>query len=199
MKFRLINIILGGLSLMSIASCEDSKTYSELLVDERRSVNAYLSGFRVETEIPADTIFETGEDAPYYRIDPDGNVYMQVLEAGALEDRPEDNEPVYFRFMRMDLNAWYTEGWSKEKEEWYGNAESGFGDPTYFLYNNYTLSSSAAYGYGLQLPMQFVGINSRVNLIVKSQYGFTDEISYVIPYTYTISYYPSMIGGGSED
>ncbi len=96
--------------------------------------------------------------------------------------------------MRMDLNTWYTTG----EERWIGNSENMMSDPTYFLYNNYTLASSAYYGYGLQLPMKFVGINSKVNLVIKSQYGFTDEISYVTPYVYSITYYPSMIGGGSE-
>lgn len=184
---------MGGLALLSFTSCDEDKTYAELLRDERRAVNAYLSNNLVVNEIPEDTIFQTGEDAPFYRIDPDGNVYMQVITADSKENRPTDGQPVYFRFMRMDLNSWYTE----DEEYWIGNAENMMADPTYFLYNNYALSSSAYYGYGLQLPMKFVGVNSTVNLVIKSQYGFTDEISYVTPYLYKITYYPSMIGGGS--
>lgn len=185
---------MGGLALMSFNSCDDDKSYADLLRDERRAVNAFLAEQQVINEIPEDTIFITGEDAPFYKLDPDGNVYMQVLIADSKENRPTDGQPVYFRFMRMDLNTLYTEG----EEYWVGNAENMMADPTYFLYNNYTLTSSAYYGYGLQLPMQYVGVNSKVNLVIKSQYGFTDEISYVVPYLYTVTYYPSMIGGGSN-
>lgn len=195
MKFKLFAILLGGMAMMSLVSCNDDASYADLLRDERRACNSYLSNYRIINEIPEDSIFEQGENAPYYRIDADGNVYMQVIYADSKENRPENNEPVYFRFMRLDLNTLYTEG----EEYWTGNAENMLADPTYFLYNNYTLDSSSYYGYGLQLPLQFMGVNSRVNLVIKSQYGLTDEISYVVPYMYQVTYYPSMIGGGSEE
>ena len=195
MKLKLFAILLGGIAMLSFTSCEDSQSYAELLRDERRAANAYLANYEIIDEIPADTLFEIGENAPFYKIDPDGNVYMQVLIADSKENRPVTNEPVYFRFMRLDLLYLYTSG----EYFWEGNAENMLADPTYFLYNNYTLDSSSYYGYGLQMPMQFLGVNSKVNLLIKSQYGFSDEISDVIPYLYTVTYYPSMIGGGSED
>ncbi len=194
MKLRLFSVLLGSVVLLSLISCDDDKSYADLLRDERKATNAFLSNYRVVNEIPVDTIFEVGEDAPFYRIDPDGNVYMQVLEIDNVKIKPEPDQPVYFRFMRLDLNSLYTDG----VEYWTGNAENMVADPTFFLYENYTLNSSAQYGYGLQLPMKFVGLNSKLNLVVKSQYGFTDEISYVVPFLYTITYYPSMIGGGNQ-
>lgn len=195
MKLKLFTMLMGCLALLPLTSCDDDASYADLLRDERRATNDFLSNYRIVNEIPADTVFETGENAPFYRIEADGNVYMQVIEADSKENRPVANQPVYFRFMRLDLLTLYTE----QEEYWTGNAENMFADPTYFLYGNYTLNSSAQYGYGLQLPMQFVGINSRVNLVIKSQYGLSDEISYVVPYLYTVTYYPSMIGGGSDD
>lgn len=195
MKLKLFAILLGGIAILSFTSCEDSKSYADLLRDERRAANDFLSKHEVIDEIPADTLFEVGENAPFYKIDPDGNVYMQVLSADSKDNRPVTNEPVYFRFMRLDLLYLYNTG----EEFWEGNAENMFADPTFFLYDNYTLDSSSYYGYGLQLPMQFLGVKSKVNLLIKSQYGFSDEISDVIPYLYTVTYYPSMIGGGSEE
>ncbi len=199
MKFRLSTILIGVMAMLSLFSCDDGKTYAELLKDERKATNAFLAEKKVINEIPEDTIFLTGEDAPFYKIDPDGNVYMQVLEADSKENRPVDDQPVYFRFMRLDLLTWYTTGGVNGGTEfWEGNAENMMADPTFFLYNNYTLTSSAYYGYGLQLPLAYVGVNSKVNVLIKSQYGFSDEISYVVPYLYTVTYYPSMIGGGSN-
>ena len=201
MKIKLFSLLLGGLALLSIASCDDEASYADLLRTERRACNEYLSGYELINEVPSDTVFRTGVDAPFYRIDPDGNVYMQVVVPGTMESRPQLNQPVYFRFMRLDLNTLYKSG----EEEWSGNAENMFADPTFFLYGNFSLNSSAMYGYGLQMPLAFLGLSgengfpTEVNLLVKSQYGFTDEISNVVPYMYNIKYFPSNIGGGSED
>lgn len=198
---KLFSILLGGMAMLSIASCSDGISYADLLKDERKACNDFLSNYEVINEVPADTVFETGEDAPFYKIDPDGNVYMQVIIAGDLKNRPEDNQPIYFRFMRLDLNYLYTDG----EEYWEGNAENMLADPTFFLYNNFTLSSSAYYGYGLQLPLKYVGLGgdgvnpTTINVLIKSQYGFSDEISEVVPYMYKVTYYPNMIGGGSSN
>ena len=64
------------------------------LREERRACNSYLAGYEIVDEVPADTVFEVGPDAPFYRIDPEGNVYMQVLVAGDKSKRPVDNQPV---------------------------------------------------------------------------------------------------------
>lgn len=42
---------------------------------------------------------------PYYRLDDDGNVYMQVLDAGIQDDRFEKGNDVNIRFLRVDLKA----------------------------------------------------------------------------------------------
>ena len=62
-----------------LASCKDTESYSDRLNVERNATNAYLKTQRVVNEVPADSVFEIGKDAPFYRIDPEGNVYMQVL------------------------------------------------------------------------------------------------------------------------
>ena len=80
---KLFRITLALISLVLLtASCDDSKSYAELLSDERKATNAYLATQKVINEIPADTVFEEGENAPFYRIDEEGNVYMQVISSG---------------------------------------------------------------------------------------------------------------------
>ena len=66
---------------MSFVSCEKNRSYAELLKDERQACNAFLCNFRL-AEVPADSVFEVGSDAPFYKLDAEGNVYMQVLKAG---------------------------------------------------------------------------------------------------------------------
>ena len=99
-----------ALASSAFTACSDDETYAELLQKENMNVNRFLADHRVINEIPADTVFETGEDAPYYRLDEDGNLYMQVLDAGTKGDTVEYNELIYFRFNNYQTNSSYQNG-----------------------------------------------------------------------------------------
>lgn len=177
-------------AIVSMTSCSDRESYAELLDKERHAANAYLANCRVVNEIPADTVFEVGSDAPYYRIDPEGNVYMQVIKAGDRKnDKAKNSERIYFRYMRYNLYYWYT--YNEMLGE--GNENDMKAAPTYFQYGNYSLMSSAQWGYGIQLPLKFLGVDSEVNLIIKSQFGWASEISNVLPYLYHVRYFRNQI------
>lgn len=191
MKLR--NILMAMLMLAALlpaaTSCSDSKSYAELLTDENHRVNYFLSLHRVVTEIPADNKFETGPDAPYYKMDDEGNVYMQVLDPGS-DVKPEANDRVYFRYLRYNLFS-YEPGSDDNTPS--GNADNMSYTPVFFLLDNVTVQQSTQYGTGIQVPMHYLGYDAKVNLVVKSQVGATSEIADVIPYLYTISYYKSQI------
>lgn len=184
-------LLLAVTVLMTLAACNDDESYADKLNDERNAVNAYLANHRVVMSVPEDTVFEVGENAPFYRIDPDGNVYMQVLKAGdRINDRAKVSELIYFRYTRYNLSTWYADGtWSPTS----GNESAMDSAPCSFNYSDYTLPSSSQWGYGLQFPLLFLGVECEVNLIIKSQYGFSSEISYVLPFFYHVRYYHSQI------
>lgn len=175
---------LAGTMALALSSCKDSKSYAELLNDETKSVNVFLSDQNVIMDIPADSVFEYGPDAPYYRIDPDGNVFMQVIDPGE-KAKVKDDAQVFFRFTRYNLHEYAQTGILGSGA---GNSDDLGKGSASFRFNNYTLSSSSQWGSGLQLPLHFLGYNSRVNIIVKSQFGLTSEISQVIPFLYDIRY-----------
>lgn len=179
-------VVLTG---MALTSCSDDESYAELLNDERHACNAFLANFKIE-DVPADSVFEVGSQAPYYKLDDDGNVYMQVLKTGDLNDKAKKSQYIYFRFTRYNLITWYTEDYSWNGE---GNADDMSASSTYFMYNDYTLPSSSEWGYGLQMPLNYLGVNCEVNLVIKSQYGTSSEISYVQPYMYHVRYFHSKI------
>ena len=188
---KVISPILALLGLvLTLTSCEDSKSYAELLTDENQCVNKYLVNFRVIDQIPADSVFETGEDAPYYCIDDDSNVYMQVIDPGT-DERPVDDARVYFRFTRYNMYNYVLGGDNTLIGT--GNADNMNSQSTYFLFNNYIASESTQYGDGIQYPMLYLGYNAKVNLIIKSQAGPENDMAYVVPYLYTITYCKSMI------
>lgn len=171
-----------------LTACDDDKSYAELLEEENKAVNLYLADQTIETTLPEDNDFITGEDAPYYRLDNDGNVFMQVVKKGDGEMAHSD-QLIYFRFMRYNLINY--DGVNTMPGE--GNSDYVEGGNMSFRYQNFTLESSSAWGMAIQMPLQYLPLNSEVRLVVKSQYGWTSEISSVQPYLYHIRFYKSQI------
>ncbi len=193
MKMKLSKhiLFLGMVVLTMLTACNDDQSYADRLNEERNAVNAYLANHRVVMSIPKDSIFEVGEDAPFYRIDPDGNVYMQVIKAGdRVNDRAKKGDRIYFRYSRYSLAIWYAE---KLMEVYSSNENSMDAQSCSFTYADYSLPSTSQWGYGLQYPLNFLGVECEVNLVIKSQFGFTSEISYVMPFLYHVRYFRSMI------
>lgn len=185
---KILTFAICAAFLWSFSSCKDSKSYAELLNEETKSVNSFLADQNVILDIPADSVFEYGFDAPFYRIDPDGNVFMQVIDPGEAE-KVKDDALVFFRFTRYNLNEYALTG---ELGTGSGNSENiGLGSAS-FRFNNFTLSTSSQWGAGLQMPLNFLGFNSRVRIVIKSQFGLSSEISQVIPYLYDIRYLPAV-------
>lgn len=176
--------------ILSLASCESGRSYAEMLQSENLAVNRFLADQKVVGSIPPDSVFEVGPDAPYYQLDNDGNVYMQVLSLGSGPDVRED-QLVYFRFLRYNL-SYYTGSLSALTPE--GNENDLNQAATSFRYQNFSLPSSSEWGTGLQMPLNVLKkLYCEVNLVIKSQYGWSSETSYVVPYLYHVRYYPSRI------
>lgn len=171
-----------------LTSCHETESYSDLLRDEEKACNWFLAQQRVATDIPADSVFEAGPNAPYYRMDPDGYIYMQVISAGNLDaERPKDGDRVYFRFTRWNI-----------KTEWQGGVASAEGNAdnmnssvgnTSFILGNSTLTSSTQYGTGIQMPLRYLGYDSEVNLLLKSYYGFSVDQNHGLAYKVNIRYF----------
>lgn len=183
--------ILIGICILSLTmvSCDDTESYADLLKDENVAVNNFLADQRIESEIPEDSIFEYGLNAPYYKLDDDGNVYMQVIKPGSKDNMAQNDQLVYFRFTRYNLFG-YSDG---VLPEGFGNANDFDYRNTQFRFGNYVLPSSSQWGTALQLPLYYLGIDCEVNLVIKSQYGYVDEISDVVPYLYNVRYFKSQI------
>lgn len=195
-----INRIIGTTLLMLLAlagaaltSCSKTQSYSELLKEEEQAVNWFLAQKKVELQVPADSIsFQTGKDAPFYKLDEDGYVYMQVISKGDLDpqgkpdNRVEAGDLVYFRFSRENLKSLY-EGNTPVTG---GNSDNLLtGENTSFVYKNTYMTSSTQWGTGIQMPLRFFGYNCEVNLILKSYCGFQADQTYCYPYLINVRYF----------
>lgn len=187
MRLKIFSFLMGLLAIVTLSSCEDSKSYAELLTDETHWVNDFLADQRVDNTIPKDTnfVFETGPNAPYYRLDEDGNMYMQVINPGTKGNYAKTNETIFFRYTRYNI-ALYKDG---ELPEGDGNEEDMSIMNAWFRMNNYELESSYQWGSGIQTPLLYLPIDCEVNIVIKSQYGFYSETSYVVPFLYRLRYY----------
>ncbi len=173
-------LILAAASLTF--ACSDSESYADLLNKENQSVNNFLADNKVELAIPADTVFQTGPDAPYYRLDDDGQLYMQVLDAGTKGNKVKNDEQIYFRYTRYALEG-YTNG----------KLPAGSGNnlslvPCWFRYGNFQIKGSYQWGQGIQVPLNYLPVDCHVRIIIKSQKGFVDEQTNVLPFLYDITY-----------
>lgn len=176
-----LKLSLAVILLIGVSSCEEGKSYSELLNEENKAVNWYLAQNRVINEVPSDSIFEVGSEAPFYRMNSDGSVYMRVINTGDMENRPVKGQTVYFRFTRQNIKLLY-EGVDSEE----GNNDdmsSALGGLS-IIYGNQILPSTTEWGEGIQVPLDYLGYDCEVDLIVKSTEGRSGDISQCLPYIY---------------
>lgn len=181
MKKYITGIFITLAALLASTSCSDGKSYAELLGEQDVYVNQFLCDHAVILEIPADTVFQYGPNAPYYKLTADGNLYMQVLEPGTKGNMAKLNDQVYFRYTRWGLKGYK------------GTLGTGEGNntalsPCWFRYGNFQLESSYTWGTGIQVPLAYLPIDCKVNLIVKAEMGPSSEMSSVLPYLWALTY-----------
>ena len=114
---------------------------------------------------------------------------MQVIKVGDREI-PKSGATVYFTFSRYNIETMYNNNTLDIAPEASNqdNFITSIGN-TYFIFNNYSVSSSANYGSGIQVPLSYLGYNSEVNIVLKSYYGFSTENTTCIPYLVNVRYF----------
>lgn len=191
-----LNVISSALILSAASifcSCDDNKSYAELLTDETHITNVFLADHVVENSIPADnkfvTCLEKGDLAPFYRLDEDGTVYMQVVTPGTPGNMAENDQQIFLRFMRYNLYD-YSNGKLGTPT---GNDSDLTSGSASFRFDNFQAQSSYQWGKGIQLPLKYVPIDAQVNILIKSQSGIYSEIANVVPYLYEVHYFKAQI------
>ena len=171
---------------LGLGSCQEYESYNDLLQKEEKAVNWYLAGEEIELDIPENDNFEVGENAPFYRMKDDGSVYMKVLKKGT-QPKPEKGDAVYFRYSFKNIE----DMWSGLNPAWSGNSIdlNGSIGARYFIFEEMQYKDTYEYGYGIQLPMKYLGLDSEVMLVVKSTQGFYGNQAKCVPVLYRVRYF----------
>ncbi|MDE6018109.1 MAG: DUF4827 domain-containing protein [Muribaculaceae bacterium] len=189
---KIYSVFILSICVLIFASCSKTQSYSDLLKSEQKASNWFLAQHTVCNEIPADSIFIEGSDAPYYRMDDDGYVYIQVIKANKKEDRvfPKTGDQVYFLFTRYNIDQMYRSN-SIDIAPESSNQDNLMNliGHTYFIFNNLSVNASYQYGSGIQIPVSYLGYDSEVNILLKSYYGFSSENTTCIPYLVNVRYF----------
>ena len=190
-------------------ACDDSKTYAEMLEDEKNAVNKFIKDKRIQ--IISQDEFEKNDTVTdlirnEYVALSDG-VYMQIVDRGSAENKTDtfaNNNEICVRYIEEDIMTRDTTCFNVFLEEW-GDANQLYTNPAVFRYvaeGSYVYGTfiqmdytwmityqSTAVPAGRLLALPFVRNYAHVRLIVPSKVGHSSAQQYVNPYYYdTVSY-----------
>lgn len=202
-----LTLLLFSLMLLGWAfqSCDDNKTYAEMLEDEKDAIDGYISRNDIKV-ISIDELLSRKDTmtAPNeYVLFKDNGVYMNIVDRGAKDEngytiKPENNDQVTVRCIEYDLieqdtiynnSNWFTANglevfnYIKSGTYSYGQFTEGS-----LATNIYGFDYSTAVPSGWLLPLEYVGHKAHVKLIVPSKMGHTYAQKYVYPYAYELIY-----------
>ncbi len=180
-----------------IQSCDDTKTYAEMLEDEEDGIKNFISqnGIKVisQSQFYAQDSTTNVDENEFVQLA--SGVYMQIVDKGS--DNPADtvknNDEVLVRFMEYSI---------LDEDTTISNLDV----PGVVDSFRYTVSSSSIAGIFLQgymlsyyssstvpagwlVPLVYVRDRAHVRLIVPSDMGHSTAMSYVYPYYYDIQKY----------
>lgn len=185
-------------------ACDDTKTYAEMLEEEKDAVNAFIKKHNIKLISPGEfeaqdstTNLERNEYVAF-----SNGVYMQIRSKGSknLADTFKTNNLIIVRFMEVDITEddtttvsnvnnpfpagnVYPDGfrYTEDAGSIYGQfiVEPGLGG------NMLTYGTSVPAGW--LIPLKYVRDSASVRLIVPSKMGHQNAQQYVLPYYYDIT------------
>lgn len=164
----------------SVTVKQNPSTLEDLKKTEQRAIKKYLSKFDVVDALPEISDIQVGSVAPFYKLTPEGTVYMQVVRKGTAPAATVGGT-IYFRYLRYNLLSYLENGVLP-------NGEGNMNDLTAAA-TSFELGT-AQWGAAIQMPMLLgLPVDSEVNLVVASEAGPATETAAVIPYLYNIRYF----------
>ena len=207
---KLVFLFLSLLTAGSLfQACDNSKTYAEMLEDEKNAVNKFIKDSAINVisleEFERDTITDLSRNE-YVAFS--NGVYMQIVDRGSAENKTDtfaNNNEICVRYLEKNIASNELTCFNVVLPE-YINASDYYRSPLTFRYVN---ENSSAYGivlstpldydylwtansYGTAIPggwllaLPYLRDNAHVRLIIPSKMGHSISQQNVIPYYYDI-------------
>lgn len=183
-KFCVVFFSLVGLVILA-TSCNDTKTYAQYLKEERNAIKDLLrdSNFVVLNEFPKNGVFAANE----FYLDEASGVYFNVISRGDVtldsngdldeSSKVQTNEKVYVRYKGL---SYFSVDSDTTK---YNNMDAGnnvFAD-SFTYYGVATTANLSSYysetSAGWTIPLDYVGHNARVKMIIPFNFGWSYDRS----------------------
>jgi hypothetical protein len=183
----LLSLICG----LAFQACSDSKTYAEMLEDEKNAINEFIKKNKINV-ITAETFEKNGnktstEKNEYVQFS--NGVYMQIVNEGK-GDSIRTRDVITIRFVEYNVLTRDT-------------TLANYTLPQMLDVFDYTLSGTTAYGQfrqgmlsqwydttqvpeGWLVPLRFIQGGARVKLIVPSKVGHNTAMQNVYPFYYDL-------------
>lgn len=177
---------------LAFQACSDSKTYAEMLEEEKDAINRFIKENNI-TVISAAEFEKKGNTTDVSKneyVQFSNGAYMQICDYGNGVDSIKDRAVVTVRFVEYDiLNS--------------DTTLANYQMPNMVDVFDYTISGTTSLGkfrrglmvdaYGIiqvpegwLVPLQFITSGARVKLIVPSKTGHSEAMQYVYPFFYDL-------------
>lgn len=179
------NILLILSAALVAISCSKTKSYTDMLKDEKKAINRLIdeNGFEILKEFPEDSVFADNQF-----VELENGVYLNIIDKGSDQRAVQYKTKMMYRcklhyFMSVDTLVY----------ENYGPHSNG-SQPIPFTYGDYSDSNPYSLSYqwvseGLQTPLKYVGDRAKVKLIVPFKRGTYYDQSKGLPAYYEILEY----------
>lgn len=195
-KLTLFFLSLLALTL-GFQACDDSKTYAEMLEDEKDGINDFIrkEGIKVisQSEFYAQDSTTNVDENEFVQLA--SGVYMQIVDKGSENeaDTVKSNDEILVRFMEysiLDKDTTLSNIDAAETVDAFRYTVTSSSIAGTFLQGYMmTLYSSPTVPAGWLVPLTYVRDRAHVRLIVPSKMGHQTAMQYVYPYYYDIRKY----------
>ncbi|WP_321333468.1 DUF4827 domain-containing protein [uncultured Bacteroides sp.] len=182
------------IALLSVGAlfqaCDNTKTYADMLADEKDAINAFIKDNNIkvisQAEFEKDTVTDlaTNEYVGF-----SNGVYMQIVDRGE-GDTVKSRDVILVRFMEYDIlqkdttsvSNYDTDGWVDA----FNYTASGTTVSGQFTEGNMLSAYGGNVPAGWLIPLKYIRDRAHVKLIVPSKMGHTVASQYTYPYFYDI-------------
>jgi len=173
-----ISLILAGLFLT--VSCKDRMTYADYLDREEEAIDLFIesNNLTILRDFPSDSTFGENE---FYK-DPATGVYFHIIDYGNKSQELQWKEEVYVRF--SGLHYFNTDDTTR-----YSNFRSLYAEEFKYIGPVNTSTKSNYTTPGWVVPLNYVGHNGRVKMIIPFNMGSSYDQSQYEPTYYDLVLY----------